>query len=182
MNRAEITGSIHPIPRLGGYRIVSGRFMELHRVRDVPMKKPAAHPPHVLMKLELVADPALTSTWLLNAVLHHCIECYAGDASVRMVGALVNRWRMKKSSTQAAYQKWLTSEAPVWVSLTKQVKVKIADEGSFAGGPAMYKVWAQSNRTRMVAKGEQDIGLNAQQVEVTIDPLHVSCNICTVVS
>jgi hypothetical protein len=44
----------------------------------------------------------------------------------------------------------------VWVPLTKQVKVKIADEGTFVGGPTMYRVWEQNNRTRMVAQAEQD--------------------------
>jgi hypothetical protein len=90
--------------------------------------------------------------------------------------ALVQRWEMKRTLAAAEYQRWLKDEAPLWVPLTKQLSVKVSKIGTFPGGPTMYKNWAKSNRTKMIAKGEQETALDAGQVEVMDQTIQFKLN------
>jgi hypothetical protein len=75
---------------------------------------------------------------------------------------------MRKALAPAAYQRWLADEAPVWVPLMKQTAVTVPNLGVFAGGPTAFKKWTKGNRSKMVAKGTQEIAHDAKQVEVMI--------------
>jgi hypothetical protein len=77
---------------------------------------------------------------------------------------------MKRMLAAAAYQRWLEDEAPLWVPRTKQLSVKLPNIGTFPGGPTVCKEWAKTNRTKMIAKAEQETALDARQVEVMDQP------------
>jgi hypothetical protein len=114
MYRDEITESIHPIPRLGGYRVVSGRFMEMYRVRDIPIIIWRVLSACLFMKIHAVTaqqksqfEIKLAKLFFTTLTPLHRLASPELKAALAVLGATPPE-RTSASSQLLNYAKWLS--------------------------------------------------------------------------